>query len=598
VYTVDRLRHAGRALVRRSPRSADLPLLTRSGQLRGAPWLTDAGSGGRSVALLWHPAAKGVTARWLRAFHCDRVTVLTTAPARAWPDQLARTVPRQVRDLDDLAREVARIGALDVLVDLLPSDHLPSPAVDRIELFKRLFRLLPPGGIYVVDRGVELRGSRGPGTPEWRGLVAGPPPDKPRSRGAVIKTDVARSIRSMQVSRHLVAVRKRGRHVLALRQHDGLDRFLREREPGLSLTTILEKPAGVYVPRARMYEYGAVPPNRWPERIRHPAAEVRHYQGDVLAARNMLLVAGSTVLPDSFRWPTAENMGQPRLQAVTPELARFWPRRVPGPKRRLDGDYYHLDALFSGHFGHVTSETTSRLWGWDAAKREIPDLKAFFHVRHRPRSVPPLEQRLFTAYGIPASDIVGILEPVTVSSLVGATPLWQDEPPFYAHPDIVETWQRLSTGLLDGAAPAEHERIFVSRGPTVGKRRCRNSRSVERFFAERGFHVLYPEQLDLAEQAALFAGARVVAGLAGSGMFNLMHTRRLETTIVLGHNGYTARNEHLYTSVLGGDLHYFWSPGDVPPPPSGGRTMTSFHSTWAFDFANLGADLERVLRSA
>ena len=107
--------------------------------------------------------------------------------------------------------------------------------------------------------------------------------------------------------------------------------------------------------------------------------------------------------------------------------------------------------------------------------------------------------------------------------------------------------------------------------------------------------MFYPEQLSLTEQVALFAGARVVAGFSGSAMFNLMHTRRLEATIVLGQNAYLARNEQLFSTVLGGELHYFWSPADVPPPEIGKRTLASVRSSWEFDFAEQGADLERVI---
>ena len=275
-------------------------------------------------------------------------------------------------------------------------------------------------------------------------------------------------------------------------------------------------------------------------------------------------------------------------------MARIPPKHLP--KRRLAGDYYNLDCLFDGHFGHLTTEVVSRLWGWDQAKRENPDLKALFHVRPTRNNDPVLERALFTAYGIREEDLVWVQGPVKVRGLVSATPMWQDQSPHFAHPDITEIWQRLTAGLLGDAEPAEHERIFVSRGEKLSHRRCcRNQAEVERFFADRGFHVFYPEQLSLTEQVALFAGARVVVGFSGSAMFNLMHTRRLEATIVLGQNAYLARNEQLFSTVLGGELHYFWSPADVPPPEIGKRTQASVRSSWAFDFAEQGADLERVI---
>ena len=86
----------------------------------------------------------------------------------------------------------------------------------------------------------------------------------------------------------------------------------------------------------------------------------------------------------------------------------------------------------------------------------------------------------------------------------------------------------------------------------------------------------------------------MVAGFGGSAMFNLMHCQRLEAAVVISHHAYVARNEHLFTSVLGGQLHYFWQTSDVPPPEVG-RDKASSGSSFAFDFEAYGDDLARVL---
>ena len=83
------------------------------------------------------------------------------------------------------------------------------------------------------------------------------------------------------------------------------------------------------------------------------------------------------------------------------------------------------------------TEVVSRLWGWDAAKREIPDLKAIFHVALPERARPDRSSSaLFTAYGIAEEDIVWVNEPVWLSSVVSATPMWHNAVPHYVHPDI------------------------------------------------------------------------------------------------------------------------------------------------------------------
>jgi capsular polysaccharide biosynthesis protein len=88
-------------------------------------------------------------------------------------------------------------------------------------------------------------------------------------------------------------------------------------------------------------------------------------------------------------------------------------------------------------------------------------------------------------------------------------------------------------------------------------RACRNKQDVEQFFQSNGFTVVYPEDLELSQQAGIFANATVIAGFGGSAMFNMMYAEKMTTAIVLSHEAYTARNEHLFTSLLGGDVDYF-----------------------------------------
>lgn len=108
---------------------------------------------------------------------------------------------------------------------------------------------------------------------------------------------------------------------------------------------------------------------------------------------------------------------------------------------------------------------------------------------------------------------------------------------------------------------------------------------------------MYPEDLDLGRQAALFAEAKVIAGFGGSAMFNLMFAELGTTTILLSHEAYnTARNEHLFTSLLGGNVHFFWSTPEIPHPP-GAWSKPAFYSDWNFDFERNLAPLETLLDS-
>jgi capsular polysaccharide biosynthesis protein len=235
-----------------------------------------------------------------------------------------------------------------------------------------------------------------------------------------------------------------------------------------------------------------------------------------------------------------------------------------------------------------------RLWGWDRAKAEIPDLKALFWVPDTSKVTGDEPKfRVPKAYGIGADDIVWTDEPVDLESLVAPSPMWHNRQPYYAHPGLRAVWERLGDTLIDEGTQT-HERIFIGRTPDYPRRTCRNDQQVQEFFAERGFTVIYPELLDLGAQAALFAGATAIAGYGGSALFNVLFARNLQTLIVLNHHSYTARNEQLFASLLGAHVHYFWSQADISHPP-GGRSMAAVESDWEFDFAHNGRPLEALL---
>ncbi|MCW2764295.1 MAG: hypothetical protein JWO11_254 [Nocardioides sp.] len=608
-----RLRRSGRRLTAPSragrPRSdSSISAATGGSRLRGRAAELVGRPGGRAVVILADPASQVAVRGWLRDLSGDEVTLLLVGGLPGPGDrseadaQAASEVA--VGGLADVVACLARRNAQDVIVVVLGSAVLGSLGADHAGLMEHLFLHLRPGGAYLVDRTVEDARARRDRDANAQDLIhrmlavaqGGGEDVAGLSRRQVA---VAGCAKDVLVTEDLMVATKRGPTLLMVREHQVED-LLPAREPGIEVSVLERRPEGHLNLQLADVSYGPSRADPWPARLEYPELTLRHYEGDLLSVGKMRLTTGNTILPESFRWPHAKVLSHPRIASVTPTFARPDPltrrdRRTPA--RVLDGDYYFLDCVFSGHFGHLTTEVLSRLWGWERAKRDIPGLKALFHTNPARGRDGALERRLLTAFGIRESDLVWSDRPVRLRGVVGASPMWHNEKPYYAHPDIRDTWARMTAGLLAGADPAEHERIFVSRGAALSSRRgCRNQQEVEQVFADRGFHVFYPEELPLSEQVALFAGARVVAGFGGSGMFNLMHTRRLEAVVVISQNAYVARNEYLFTSVLGGQLHYFWEQSDVEPPAVG-RSKASDRASFAFDFATQGADLQRVLAS-
>jgi capsular polysaccharide biosynthesis protein len=300
---------------------------------------------------------------------------------------------------------------------------------------------------------------------------------------------------------------------------------------------------------------------------------------------------GRSALPESFRWHLTPQREAHGLFNVDEHFGLLKKKDV-GPT--LDGSFYPFLYNNPGHFGHLMTEALAKLWGWWPAKAADPSLKLLcrFHPSRDQTAERRLETTLLPALGISTEDIVFVDGPVSVTSMVGCTPMWHNAPPFYVHQAVLETWGGLRDGLIGTDPPSVAPKIFVTR--REGKRLCRNFADVEALFAAHGFEIVTPEKLSIPEQVAMFAGARVVAGFGGAGMFNLVYAQALETVIVLNQWAYHARNEHLFAAVHKARLHCFWNRPLKDHPP-GGFSYRAHQSPWMFDFDDNGEPLRKVL---
>lgn len=546
----------------------------------------------RTVVVLAHRALREQVRPWLMQFPGDHLHVISAEAAPEWQLDGSRVVHHVAETAGQMGWEVKLIGPVDVLINLLPQNLLPPDVPHHLEMWWRLYFHVKPDGLYVLARGSAPGPELGTALGAWMATLADT--DDPEAVPTISDHDAElfRSTSAAVMSRNVIIARKRGKHYVKLRDSE-TNRMLVAREPRISIRELATIPAGDAVSRAVITSHEAsVPVTSLPETLPYPELYLRHYRGRIAFAGSTLMYGDYTILPDSFRHHLASNFSNARITNVSANFARI-PDNLR-PRDTLAGNYYQLDSTFSGHFGHFTTEVLSRFWGWDRAKEFIPDLKVI--LRKHPKELEPrLERRFFEAYGIAPDDIVWTDHPVYLESVVSASPMWHNAVPYYAHPGLREVWERLARGLIDPAAPTL-ERIFVSRGGQLDRRTCRNRRDVEQFFQSAGFTVVYPEDLDLSQQASIFAGATVIAGFGGSAMFNMMYAEKMTTAIVLSHEAYTARNEHLFTSLLGGDVNYFWSAPDVPHPENG-WSQDAFYSDWEFDFERNRKPLEELITS-
>ena len=463
-------------------------------------------------------------------------------------------------------RAWARIAGLGPVVLLVDDARDPGSALAR---FRRHFLLVAEGGVYLAPAAA---------VGQLRALAAGPRarPEDPQAAKDSSARALAAAMGTVEEADGWVVVRRVGRTVAKLREAETTAAVRADRRRGAVLTRVDAASFDSRCDFREMLSLGA----RVKEHYDAPPAVLRRYDGAACAPHGLVVQRG-VVAADSFRHHPQKWLKNDRLVDLERRHAEE-PSWVQDELPVLEGAWYHLDNENRGHFGHVLTEQVARLWAWDEALRHEPDLRVLVASnRHRP-GVAGWELQLLEAAGIERDRVTVIDGPVRVERLLGATPLFSM--PYYVHPHITETWDRIGRTLRAQAPQRDYpRRIFCSR--KIRKRACHNAREVDAFFADHGFAVVFPEDYPLPEQAAMFHEAEVVAGFAGSALFNVMFTDRPKHLVAVASETYTPRNEYLISALRGHRLDMSHSrPDESDPKFHTKRFMSSF----TFDFDREG----------
>jgi capsular polysaccharide biosynthesis protein len=327
-------------------------------------------------------------------------------------------------------------------------------------------------------------------------------------------------------------------------------------------------------------------PTDLPSEYDAPSVSLREY-ADVTCLGRQAAYGDGFVLPESYRHPFKRRLRNVAFAEWAPRFVR-WPEAAAAA---LEGPVFLVDTYVRPHFGHALTDQLGHLWGWHTALERHPDLRALVFAKPG-EQLAGWELELLGAGGVDPDRVVVAHEPTAVSVLVATSPLFGM--PAYVHPAIATTYAEVGTALASRSAAGSPGplRLFCSRRP--GKRSCHNAAEVEGLFAAHGFAVVYPEDHPLADQVRMVRDADVVAGFAGSGMFQIAFAGGPKHVILVGSESYTASNEYLISSVLGHRLDLVLCRPDVPKDGPG-FSNASYQSDFTYDADREGRFLRGVL---
>lgn len=533
--------------------------------------LRHASSANRVAMILSDPAATSDVAAFCRDHPDVRVTAFWPQEAEPLLDQPENLTCRWTHDLTDVHCLLAGVGPVDLLFES------PGTPDDRL-MIGYLFWHVRPGGQYVLDSHTRSWRQGWTRTDDPDGGVASLVPhllNDTLGRGPFSEDvrSMVSSIHSATIEGDAVWLVRRGEAVIKVR-HTQLARIIAARPNDEWCRIVGRKPAGELDAAAVIGVHNNRPlrDQLYPARIKAPQLVVREYQA-VTAHPYGVLQRDDFILPDSFRLWRSVRLHHRRLSDLGQYFAE--PPVETEPAHTLPGQYYHLGLEHQSHFGHFMTEGLARLWGWPAAKKRNPDLKLFLGA------LRPFQAPLLSALGIHDEDIAVERSSVVVESLISAMPAFCISR--YVSEAIRPTYRRLRQGIERVESPGG-ELVFLSRTPGLW-RECVNGSELEDYFVSRGFSVHQPELYTLAEQAALFREARVVAGYAGSQFCGQLFSAKPLQLICFTNTSFRSTNEFMMAAVLGHTLHQFWCeerPGrdqDIQ-----GRLISGQHQDYAFNF--------------
>lgn len=211
-------------------------------------------------------------------------------------------------------------------------------------------------------------------------------------------------------------------------------------------------------------------------------------------------------------------------------LTRHAEHRIVKAPTRIDVDMTSINFLpeavyggtiFDNHWGHFLMESLARLWPFEKNSnvRFLSELQWLFR-----RTTSPSERR---QDGLPLvlSAIEGLGDrallpnaPVRIGTI--HVPERANVLGLCAAPAYGRLGAQLGDTLLHTGTRREcfsGRKVYLSRqGLSATKRRILGEAKLEEILVTRGYNILYPERLTLADQIALFSEAEMVVGCIGS----------------------------------------------------------------------------------
>jgi capsular polysaccharide biosynthesis protein len=249
-----------------------------------------------------------------------------------------------------------------------------------------------------------------------------------------------------------------------------------------------------------------------------PGVPAIHHLTDVVA----LPVSGGLYDLDGLRVeeaaPRTLSAGAPSLRREKLHKRAAGAVQIPPALKIVDEPVYYAGHLMK-HYGHFIIDSMSRLW----ARDDLRGLPIVFTSPRKWRDPPSYGTDVLSALGL-TSGIWLIDEPTLFRKVVCPSTSFEYRWKTFSVADLPH--RQVANVLSRRAKRNWKQPVYLTRsGLTDDLRRSAEEPELESELAARGFEIVRPEDLPLAEQIGLFEQAPLVAGTLGSALHTALFSR-------------------------------------------------------------------------
>ncbi len=206
------------------------------------------------------------------------------------------------------------------------------------------------------------------------------------------------------------------------------------------------------------------------------------------------------------------------------------PRKLDVPSQALT--LYSGSALYLGyvnkHYGHFLIESLARAWA--VLGNAVETRALLFHLHSESVLELPFVKACFHALGLKRENVLFFKTPTLIKEVIFPHAAFQLDS--YAYEAYREVTSRIASSLHRSRATLSDQPLYVSRRLlTAGVKKYDGESQLEDYLQGRGVRIMHPQQFTLAEQIKSFNSHRLILGITGSAMHNLVFSKASVSTI-------------------------------------------------------------------